>query len=263
MKKLVILLMVVSMVGAVSAAPARTWWEGTESSDWTDAANWSDGVPGEGSRADWRDSSVEAVLDVETSIGRIVMGDGGTWGGQSLRITNTGSLILTDNEWSAVGFWRPAYLTVEAGGSLSTIHNLVLGRDVAADDDRIPEAGTAHLYVNGGIVDVGQTLVVGGRDGFGRATVDNGGVLSMNHLLLEGDMLVDVLDGTIVINENRTGLVQGWIDNGQLVGYGGIGEIIFDYDETNVGQTTITAIPEPATLALFGLGGLALLRKKK
>jgi len=38
---------------------------------------------------------------------------------------------------------------------------------------------------------------------------------------------------------------------------------LYDYNVRNPGKTTVSAIPEPATIALLGFGGLVLRRRKR
>jgi len=57
-----------------------------------------------------------------------------------------------------------------------------------------------------------------------------------------------------VIGGDQSGKIQSYIDDGMIIN----GQVTFD--GTN---TIITAIPEPSTMLLLGLAGLALLRRKR
>ena len=50
------------------------------------------------------------------------------------------------------------------------------------------------------------------------------------------------------------------ISNNRIVGYGGSGNVLVNLVG---GDTEVTAIPEPVSLALLGLGGLALIRRRR
>ncbi len=64
--------------------------------------------------------------------------------------------------------------------------------------------------------------------------------------------------GKVVLNGDKTGVVQGYIDNGWIKSNG----VDIKYADVtyNAGKTTI--IPEPATICLLGIGLFGLLRRK-
>jgi hypothetical protein len=61
---------------------------------------------------------------------------------------------------------------------------------------------------------------------------------------------MDVKAGTMIIDGDAVSVVQGFIDNGWITAYEGNGTLQLDYNVTNEGQTTLTAIhnlkPNPA-----------------
>ena len=70
---------------------------------------------------------------------------------------------------------------------------------------------------------------------------------------------MDITGGTLIIDDNVLDTVLEYRDNGLITAYGGAGTLLADYDDRTPGKTTVTAIPEPATIDLLGLGGLASL----
>lgn len=74
--------------------------------------------------------------------------------------------------------------------------------------------------------------------------------------------LLDIYEGTLILPADYTDFVNDLILRDVLKAYGGVGTILID-TEINPGRTTVTAIPEPSTLALLCLGGLTLVRRKR
>ncbi len=93
-----------------------------------------------------------------------------------------------------------------------------------------------------------------------------GGTISTNNFLMrekEGAVgTIDVGGGMLTVNGNEISLVQGYIDNGWITAYDGNGTLHLDYDVTNPGQTTLTAIhmlnPNPANRAIVKPGEVEL-----
>jgi len=94
----------------------------------------------------------------------------------------------------------------------------------------------------------------------------NGGTISTNNFLMrEKEDTVGTMDvggGMLTINGDQISLVQGYIDNGWITAYDGNGTLNLDYNVTNPGQTTLTAIhklnPNPANRDIVKPGEVEL-----
>ncbi len=111
------------------------------------------------------------------------------------------------------------------------------------------DGGTAHFQLDGGTVTCGHFAL---------------GIAAWTETVGTGTM--DITDGTLIVDNTSPDvdletLFASYETSGILTAFGGDGELVFDYDPTG-DIMTVTAIPEPATLTLIGLGGL-LLRKRK
>jgi hypothetical protein len=138
--------------------------------------------------------------------------------------------------------------------------------------------GTVNIN-SGGVVNVAGMLGLG----TGNATAASGGIATINvndgGLLALAQIHAGILTGTgssiwtgSMLNINGSGVVSktgdfvnvfnGYIAAGLISGNGVVGNVQAVYDADDL-KTYVTAIPEPATVALLGLGALGLLRKKK
>jgi len=99
-----------------------------------------------------------------------------------------------------------------------------------------------HLNLYGGTMDIVNGIAMAG------ATDPN--------------TLLDIYEGTLILEGGSTDFINDLISRNVLKAYGGAGTIVID-TEVNPGRTTVTAIPEPSTLALLCLGGLTLIRRKR
>jgi hypothetical protein len=141
------------------------------------------------------------------------------------------------------------------GGTVSTT-NFLIAWDAAA------VGGVEGVFnMSGGTVDA-SSLQIGPGGGSGRFNLA-GGTFSTGTMSMSSTCLLNVSAGTLVVNGNAVSEIQGYIDSGLISAYDGFGGTLhLDYDATNKGKTTLTAIsllnPNPADGGLAAPGALEL-----
>lgn len=262
MKKLVVLLMIVSMVCAANAAiryHGSGSWEWIEGDGQTEG--WQGGVPGSGddARLNWGnnivtlDYAAPAVGSLKIGVdegGNLVINDGG---------------IMTSESWSGIGVTGAvnASMTVNTGGVANIGGHLWMGAG--------PAGNFGLLDINGGTVNVGGNIGLGtinastASGGTAVINVNDGGLLNLHHWsgttsIMDGSVLNINGTGVVVVGGNRVDQANDYFDLGKIASDLGDIQAIYTADGD---FTTITAVPEPTTMALLGMGALALLKKKK
>jgi len=162
----------------------------------------------------------------------VVMGDNGPGG--TLNIANGGSLACGPVNASAIGYNSNALMVVENGGVVSFGYQLWIGLNPDSD---------GKLIMNGGTVSVADMFGLGWQGGKGTAQI-NGGTLNLSQwndtASIQFGSVLDVSGaGKVVINGNHLQSVNDYILTGQITNHAGPGMLLVDYNNINVGKTTI------------------------
>lgn len=169
---------------------------------------------------------------------------------------------VTINSWLGIGHGTTGIATVS--GTLTTTSHLWMGGTSDADSN-----GSLTIN-NGGIVNVAGNIGLGtinaGTPSGGVAVinVNDGGLLNLHQWsgatsIQDGSVMNINGTGTVIIGGNRVNEADAYFALGKIAS--DLGAIQSVYDETGE-FTTITAVPEPATMILLGLGGM-LIRKRR
>ena len=250
---LISLVLALSLVGNVQAQTA-TWTDAGPDHLWSTPTNWSD-FP---TPAHW--AKVR-------------------YGPPGATIANEGAVALKAH----VGYEEGSALTVD-GGTLTTVEDLLLGKN----------GGSATLNMISGTINVGRDFEVGGGDpgivnmtggtiivgddftipesagSTAEVNLDGGTIIlthsypesSASELTMSAGGLMNITGGTLIIDDDVSTTVQGYIDNGWITSHGGNGTVQMDYDVTNPGKTTVKGVhklnPNPADGGLASPGMLEL-----
>ena len=251
-RNLICLISLVLVLSLAGSAHADLWTDGNGTGIWNDDLNWDTGAVPAGTNVvidSLPGPSVQAagMTAHYINLGDDITGapstsgltiDGGDLSSFYLNIGHsagqTGTVTINSGamsaQWVNVGRFGTGTLTMN-GGTFTGTGGIWLASNSATEP--------GHIQLNDGTVNAGSS-------GFWMG--DSGAPATM-----------DIEAGTLIVDTDYEATIQGFIDNGWITAYGGAGTLQLDYDSTNPGQTTLSAVPEPGTIALLGCAGLALL----
>jgi len=242
--------------GTASAGESTTTWAATTTTiiwtrftvpgDWGTASNW---TPSPGSlNGNYKcvfnkTNAAECQVTSPYIFRDLQQGSGGPGG--VLRVKNGGKLTTT-GPWMSIGNNNTATLIVEAGGECDFAGHLWWGMNHGAN---------ATIQINGGTITGRQNFGLGYHDGTPTSGIAkvyvNSGTLNLDHWYgavgIQSGSFIDIQSGSVTIHGDQTGAVQDCVAAGKIKAYGGTGRILYDYNATNPGKTTIRA--------LAGIGG--------
>ena len=268
MKKILVVFLLLVLAGNAFAATIYNQWSGGGgTSDWNTLANWNLGyVPF------ITDGTNVIKAGFKTATGPVI---------------TAATVPVPEADVITLGGGSAGVLTISSG-TLNLGQYLTMGANVTESGTLYMNGGTintgqrttnAHLfvgqkgpgstvYMNGGTINlvggVGTTgnVRIADQAGSGGTLYLNAGTIYANNLLMPfaaaGSLAIN--GGTLVLNGNDESAVDALILAGKVTT--AIEGYIVDavYDGTN---TTVSAVPEPATICLLGFGVLGLLSKKK
>jgi hypothetical protein len=234
-------------------------WTSSGDGSWTNASNWSQGVP----------NSTQALVQVTNSVSKTV-----TYAVTSVQTINnllvsapaglTNTLSVTALSPAARGLTILDSLTISSGGALLWNGSLVSGRELTVSGGGITVDGNLTLALGKVVAtNVGTTVTIGkALFGSGQMTMSNGNFLAYAVLVPDPgvigntstlNLLGGAMSSTYLVagGGNNTGIVS--ITGGALVATNiAVGNTGTLNDGTGFGQMTITNADVTATSVLLG-----------
>jgi hypothetical protein len=264
-KKIVYLVSFV-LVLALAGNASAIGWTNADGNDilWSNGNNWQGGLVPSGVAVYMSTATGDCLLNYAAPTILNMMGPGGgslNPGGIQTMTIDGGSLTST------------SYLSIGHGsGGLADgrgVVDMINGASLYAGADlHIGGHGDGMLNVSGnstayspGAMKMAYGSSMQARVNLGLGTIDVNDLFTAQYK----DVNIDITEGTLIVRAQSTepgsGTIDEWIGAGYITAYGGNGTLIRTVDGN--GYDVLTAIPEPATIALLSLGGLALIRRKR
>lgn len=246
---------------------------------WSNGANWVGGaVPNAWAQVAEIDAGLSATIDSSVNtpyvgIGGVNIGDHGDGTGT---LTMTGGLLsvgtqANPGQWAGYG-----WMVIGFGGASNPLTDGVLnmqGGKLEARWDLLVGAhggGDGTINMTGGEI-WAHKLHVGAYAGTGQINL-NDGIIAMpfvsdtygngNVLDIAANGNIDIEKGQIHILGDFSAQMGQYILNNKITGYNDTEQVFVDYNNMIPG-VTVVYVPEPATMIMFGLGSIAMLRRRK
>lgn len=234
-------------------------WTGAIDSNWSTPGNWNTNTVPDMYIYD------DAVVNTQTNMPIVESG-------QSI---NCDDLMLARNVSTPPA---TAVMTMN-GGTFQLGRHFKIGQDAGTsgtfdmndgtvniyDTLMIAQRGTGNFNMYGGVVNVDKLLPCESATKQGTGTLNlYDGIINANVLTFYSSStttpLVNITQGTLVLLGDQSSAIETAKTAGFLKAYNGNGTIQYSVAG---GYTTVTAIPEPATILLLGLGGLMFGKRRK
>jgi hypothetical protein len=120
-----------------------------------------------------------------------------------------------------------------ASGSVFDVNNIIVGR-----------SGTGQLTMTGGELNIAELLEVASESGSEASVYLNDGVLSASDIIVnasgEGTPLLDVSEGSLILQGDKVEKIESYITNGWFTAYGSIRHNVLVNYSSDSNETTVT-----------------------
>jgi hypothetical protein len=158
---------------------------------------------------------------------------------------NTGGEVDVTNVLQVgAGASTTGILTINGGTVRTTSHLWVGSANLGVGTIYITNGGNLSVGGNIGLGTVNASTASGGR---GSVFVQDGGVLNLAQISsvnsIQPNSVLDISGGgVVIINNNVASVISAYTNALRITAYGGLGKVGIDYNNTNVGKTTLFAI---------------------
>jgi hypothetical protein len=271
---ILIALFVITGVTTSAFAAEMQWFGGAHDRDWSNTANWGPAGGPVPTAADkvklnyvWANPG--PVVSTPGAVANEIFisedRDLGTIGEQSLTVASGG--ILTANGQVLLGYWgadgRAGFPANEGrlildGGTANLMSHLFVGF-----------TGIGNLQIDSGTLNVAGMFGLGWNNGSGNVDISGGELHTeqwdfthaSSYTFNFSDIRTSLGNGEWVENHYWQPQIQALVDAGKITTSVAGAHIQVDWDPV-LEQTHVYAIPEPISIALFGLGALCLRGKR-
>jgi len=241
----IVFVLLTALAGSASAVD-RFWLNTSGDGLWKTPANWTDGILPTIVDKTKINQVPGPLIDASTAAlaNWVVVGDGGTG---ALRSITGGTFTVgtaPGDTWIIVAYGAAdnGTITME-GGTITTADRVFIGFQ-----------GTGTLNMSGGTINIGGKFGIGNNDA--------GGIAARGYVNLDGGTInvtgafdmstptgcIGKLDinspGTLVLSGDKSTIVQGYITNGWITAYNGLGDVVVTYD-SGTNKTTVTGATNP------------------
>ena len=248
---LVSFILVLSLAGDVKALD-MTWTDTTGDHLWSTEGNWDSGtVP---TSADYPRISL--------LIGPTISNEGAVANMLGFGLGASVTTMTVDGGTLAI----TTYFQLGLSNGCEATCDMISGT-ITAGDILVGDRGSGTLNMTGGtITDNGLFRIGHHPTAIGHVNL-YGGIINTITFDMRGNAgSVGTMDvraaGTLIIDGDNVSAVQGYIDSGWITAYDGNGTLQLDYDVTNKGKTTLTAVhmlnPNPADGDILSAGEVEL-----
>ena len=221
--------------------------------------NWNNGAAGDSNWSNlnnWVEDEVPGVVDtvyinIADSNCQINTGTNAVCDGLEVgKDTGTCYLNVKGGTLKVSVYTAPRNFVIGNRPSATGVVNLSGGTANVAADMLVGFNGTGTLNVSGGTLNIDGKLLVPAGVGTGTVNLTGGTINAGANIAnagldvkagVGGTGTINITAGTLVINGDATARIKEYMAKGYLTAYGGRGKIVYNYNVTHSGKTTVTA----------------------